>query len=129
MGTSSLNGVTGTITSVKALCEAVKRYKGRDTTLARLEGGLQDLTAILDTLKEATDEDAGVLAPLKGPVSRCALLCHDFEEAMKTFSGKSKTTFKDWTKMEFMRGDINEFIEALAQYKATIAISLGAVTL
>jgi hypothetical protein len=31
--------------------------------------------------------------------------------------------------MEFMRGDINEFIDTLADYKSTITIGLGTITM
>ncbi|CAI6049354.1 unnamed protein product [Clonostachys chloroleuca] len=53
---------------------------------------------------------------LEGLVSRCSQLCRDFEASMNTFSGKSKAGFRDWAKMEFMRGDIHEFIDALGGY-------------
>ena len=53
----------------------------------------------------------------------------EFEEAMKRFSGKSKTGLRDWTRMEFMRGDINTFIDTLGGYKSTIAIGLGTITM
>jgi hypothetical protein len=45
------------------------------------------------------------------------------------FSEKSKTGFRDWTKMEFMRGDINEFIGTVGGYKSTISVGLGIVTM
>lgn len=98
--------------------------------LIRLQGGLDDLATILNSLEEAAaDDEAPVLALLKGPVGRCAQVCREFEDAMKIFNGKSKTGLKDWTKMEFMRGDINEFIDILADYKSTITIGLGTITM
>lgn len=45
-----------------------------------------------------------------------------FEESIAAFSVRSKTSFRDWTKMEFMGGDINEFIDVIAGYKSTIAV-------
>lgn len=126
---SALTVIAATITSVKALHETVQRYKGRDKTLGRLEGGLQDLVTILNSLEAVADGETLVLTLLKGPVSRCAQVCREFEDAMKRFSGKSKTGLKDWTKMEFMRGDINEFIDTLADYKSTITIGLGTITM
>jgi hypothetical protein len=126
---SPLAGIVATTTSVKALYETVKRYKGRDKTLGRLQGGLLDLVTILNSLEAAANGETPVLTLLKGPVGRCAQVCREFEEAMKVFSGKSKTGLRDWTKMEFMRGDINEFIDTLADYKATITIGLGTITM
>ena len=36
---------------------------------------------------------------------------------------------RDWAKLEFMRGDINEFIDTISGYKSTIAVGLGIITL
>ena len=126
---SVLTVIAAAITTVKALNETVGRYRGRDKTLGRLQGGLTDLINILKSLEEAAHEEISILALLKGPISRCAQVSRDFEDAMTTFSAKSKTGLKDWAKMEFMRGDINEFIDTLADYKSTIAIGLGTITM
>ena len=48
---------------------------------------------------------------------------------MVAFSGKSQTGVRDWAKLEFMRGDINEFIDTVAGYKSTISVGLGTITL
>jgi hypothetical protein len=66
---------------------------------------------------------------LHGPVYRCSQVCRQFEQLMKVFSGKSKTDFRDWTEMEFMRGDINGFIGTIGGYKSTISVGLGTVTM
>jgi len=126
---SALTVIAATITTVKTLHDTVTRYKGRDKTLGRLQGGLLDLVTILNSLEATANVETSILTLLKGPVGRCAQVCHEFEDAMKIFSGKSKTGLKDWTKMEFMRGDINEFIDTLADYKSTITIGLGTITM
>jgi hypothetical protein len=126
---SALTVIAATITSVKALYATVERYKGRDNKLSRLQNGLDDLVAVLNTLEKAIDDESPVWTLLKDPVTRCAQVSHEFEDAMKIFSGKSKPGFRDWTRMEFMRGDINEFIDTLGDYKSTITIGLGIITL
>ena len=126
---SVLTIIVAAIASAKALNETVGRYRGRDKTLGRLQDGLTDLINILNSLEQAASEETPILALLKGPISRCAQVSSEFEEAMKTFSAKSKTGLKDWAKLEFMRGDINEFIDTLADYKSTIAIGLGTITM
>lgn len=70
-----------------------------------------------------------MLALLKGPVDRCRQLCHAFETVMKDFAGKPSTGFRDWAKLEFMKGDINEFMKTLSGYKLMISIGLGTITL
>ncbi|KAL4877046.1 hypothetical protein BJY04DRAFT_199159 [Aspergillus karnatakaensis] len=126
---SVLAVITAAIQSANTLKETVTRFKERNKTLGRLQNELEDLTKILDLLQNAVDTDASVLALLKGPVDRCSQLCSEFEDSIKVFAKKSKTGFRDWTRMEFMRGDINEFIETLAGYKSTISVGLGTITM
>jgi hypothetical protein len=117
------------VQSVKSLNDTISRYKGRDRTLQRLQNELQDVLGILDSLKEAILAEASVSALLKGPVGRCSEVCQEFKQSMLSFSAKSKTGFRDWAKLEFMRGDINEFIDTISGYKSTIAVGLGIITL
>ncbi|KAH7242645.1 hypothetical protein BKA59DRAFT_422821 [Fusarium tricinctum] len=117
------------VQSIKSLKGTVARYKGRDNTLARLYHVLEDLDNIMGALERAVVSEATTRALLEGPVSRCNLLCREFETAMQKFSGKSKMGFLDWAKMEFMTSDINEFMDRLAGYKATISVGLGIITM
>jgi hypothetical protein len=126
---SVLAVITAALQSANTLKETVTRFKERNKTLGRLQNELEDLTKILDLLQNAVETDASVLALLEGPVGRCSQLCSEFEDSIKVFAKKSKTGFRDWTRMEFMRGDINEFIETLAGYKSTISIGLGTITM
>ena len=105
---------TATIQSAKSLYETVKRYKARDKTLQRLEDELSHLTKILDSLTKVTAADQSMLDLLRGPVERCGQVCRDFEQSMKSFERKPRTGIRDWAKMEFKRGDINEFIDILS---------------
>ncbi|RBA11823.1 hypothetical protein FPRO05_14211 [Fusarium proliferatum] len=115
------------VQSIKSLKDTVTRYKGRDKTLARLYHVLEDLDNILEVLERAVDSEASTRALLEGPVSRCNILCRDFETAMQAFGGTSRMGFRDWARMEFMTGDINEFMDRLEGYKATISVGLGII--
>ncbi|KAL6232808.1 hypothetical protein BDW75DRAFT_216835 [Aspergillus navahoensis] len=121
--------ITATIQSTDSLRKTVTRFKERNKTLHRLQDELDDLLKILTSLQDAVKTDASVLALLEGPVERCGRLCREFEDSMKVFRGKSTAGFRDWTRMEFMRGDINEFIETIAGYKSTISVGLGTITM
>lgn len=129
IGVSVLAIVTAAVKSANSLCATVQRYKARDKTLNRLHGELEDLAKILGSLEQAVGSEAPMWALLEGPVDRCSTACREFEEAMQKFGGKSTTGLRDWAKMEFMRDDINGFIDTLADYKSTIAIGLGTVTM
>ena len=130
--------VTAGVQSTRSLKEAIQRYKTRDATLLRLLTEVKDNENILQSLAlllENTDQQPAVVAEtsmtelLCGPIERCAQLCGDFESAMGRFSGKSTSSFTDWARMEFMRGDINQFMDTLAGYKATISVGLGVLTM
>ncbi|KAH7406617.1 hypothetical protein DE146DRAFT_398656 [Phaeosphaeria sp. MPI-PUGE-AT-0046c] len=120
---------TAAIQSVKSLNDTVSRYKGRDKTLQRLQNELEDVSGILDSLKEAILAEVSISTLLKGPVGRCSEVCREFEQSMQSFGEKTKTGIRDWAKLEFMRGDINEFIDTISGYKSTIAVGLGIITL
>jgi hypothetical protein len=126
---SVLAVITAAVQSTNSLYETIKRFKDRNKTLKRLQDELGDLANILDSLTKVTDDEASTLTLLQGPIERCSQVCHEFELSMKVFSGKSKTGFRDWTRMEFMRGDINEFIDTITGYKSTISVGLGTITM
>lgn len=126
---SVLAVVTAAVQSTKSLYDTVKRFKERDKTLHRLQNELEDLANILESLAQVTDSEMSMLALLQNPIKRCSQVCRDFEQSMRGFSGKSMTGFRDWAKMEFMRGSINEFIDTIAGYKSTISVGLGTITM
>ena len=126
---SVLAVITAAIQSTKSLHETVKRFRERNKTLRRLQDELADLTNILNTLTQVTSVETSMLALLQGPIDRCSQVCREFEQSMEVFSRKSKTGFRDWTRMEFMKGDINEFIDTIAGYKSTISVGLGTITM
>ncbi|KAE8373861.1 hypothetical protein BDV26DRAFT_271021 [Aspergillus bertholletiae] len=126
---SALAVITAAIQSTRTLVETVNRFKDRDKTLRRLQTELEDLTSILNALAEVTRTEKSMLALLRDPINRCSQVCDEFDRSMKAFSEKSKIGFRDWAKMEFRRGDINEFIDTIAGYKSTISVGLGTITM
>lgn len=121
--------VTTSISAIKSLMSAVERYKGRNRTLQRLWDQLNDLVSVLETLGAVAQSQSRVLPLLKGPVERCQQLCGEFERALEEFSNKPRANLLDWAKMEFRKGDINEFMDTLSGYKSTISVGLGTITL
>lgn len=126
------------VQSTRSLKATAKRYKTRDATLRRLLDEVGDAENILCALEQllkastshpAIDADNSMAVLLRGPIERCSKVCSEFEGAMGQFSRKSKTGFVDWTKMEFMRGDVNQFMDTVAGYKATISVGLGVLTM
>ena len=128
--TASLLAVTtAAVQSTKSLYETVKRIEGRNTSLRKLQDELRDLIDILDSLAQVTNAEQSVLTSLQGPIERYNQVCREFEQSIEVFAGKSMPGFRDWTKMEFMRGDMNEFIDTIAGYKSTFSVGLGTITM
>jgi hypothetical protein len=123
---SVIAAVAPAVKATNSLYKTIKRF-GRDNTLRRLQYELEDLMNILDSLTQVMNAETLVTKLLQGPINQCTQICSEFEQSIKAFDVKSKTGFQDWTKMEFMRGNVREFIDTIAGYKATIAISLGTV--
>lgn len=121
--------VIAAIKSTKSLHDTVKRFKDRNSTLRRLQHELDDLTNILESLTQLINVETSVMKLLQGSIDRCTIVCGEFEQSMKAFNAKSKTGFRDWRKMIFMRGDINDFIDTITGYKLTITVGLGTITL
>lgn len=129
IGASVLAIVTGAIQATKSLRATVSRYKSRDKTLNKLYSELEGLVTVLSGLEQAAGSEASMWALLEGPVSQCSKTCREFEGVMEKFGGKSVTGLRDWAKMEFMRDDINGFIDTLEAYKATITVGLGVINM
>jgi hypothetical protein len=101
--------------------------KDRDKTLRRLQDELGDLTNILDSLSQIRNDVSFMFLLLRGPTERCSQVCREFQQFMDLFGRRSKPGFRDWTKLGFVRGDINEFADTISGYKSTITVGLGAI--
>lgn len=121
--------ITTAIQSTQSLYETVKGFKDRDRTLRRLQNELEDLAKILGSLAETTSAKASMFELLQSPIDRYSQVCAEFKHSLEAFSQESTTNIRDWTKMEFMRGDINDFINVVAGYKSTISIGLCTITM
>ena len=116
------------VRSTLSLINIVAHWRGRDKALASLYNVLQNLYNSLEALEQTTISEASTNAILRVLVSHCHFLCQEFERAMQEFDKQPRTGLRDWSKMEFRTGDINEFIDILAGYQATISVSLDTVT-
>ncbi len=125
---SVLAVITAAIKSTKSLHATVERFKNRDSTLSRLHRTAQRSGQRAQFPRDAVESQTEILSLIEGPVKRCSDLCDEFNLAMEKFNGKPRMGLIDWTRMEFKKGDIRDFTETLASYKATILISLGTIT-
>ncbi|GLA18166.1 hypothetical protein AnigIFM62618_005321 [Aspergillus niger] len=102
--------ITAAVQSTKSLQGTVKRFRNRDKTLRRLQNDLEDLKNILNLCNR--------LQTMRGQ-------CWHFFKVLSTGATRyaanlTTTGLLDWAKMEFMRGDINEFIDTIAGYSSKV---------
>jgi len=61
-----------------------------------------------------------MLALIHRLVERCSKGDGKFDQLIMVFKGKIKIGYRDWTKMELMRGDVNQIIKTIPGYKSTV---------
>ncbi|KAL0929880.1 uncharacterized protein CTRU02_215089 [Colletotrichum truncatum] len=124
---SVLTSVTAAIHSSNSLAKVVDDFNDDDTTLSRLRPELEDLIEVLNKLQEPINLEHPIMNLLASPVVRCNQLCTKFENSMREFDAESKASFLDWSRMEFMKGNITDFMDILSSYKGTVSVGLGAI--
>ncbi|KAI5460841.1 hypothetical protein BGZ63DRAFT_405288 [Mariannaea sp. PMI_226] len=120
--------VTVTSQCAVELYKTIKSFKTHPQTVRDLLGELEALKGVLkrldETIKLVPNEDFHVLIE---PLKRCSEACQEFgDELMKCYkrSGSDRTSFRDWTKLVYMKDGIDGFRRLLANYKSTIIIAL-----
>ena len=120
---------TYAIQSVESLNETVDRFRGHNRALHSLHGELNYLCNVLSSFKEVAGRGSSLAATLERPIDRCGQICQEFKQTMLSFNKASRTSFQDWAKLRFMRGDINEFVDTVSGYKSTIVIGICTMVL
>ncbi|OJZ88789.1 hypothetical protein ASPFODRAFT_59501 [Aspergillus luchuensis CBS 106.47] len=109
----------------KSLYALVEGFKNTQRTVRELWYELESLIQVLGTLISAVMDNEAELASLK-------LSFLEFREIIckcVAHSNGQRTSFRDWAKLQYMGGNINDLKTTLAGYKATISIALGGATL
>jgi hypothetical protein len=119
---------TFAFTSSVSLYQAIESFRSNQRTVRELKEELGALKGVLQSLQEAADNNNTHLEALKPPLLCCGNACKDFEALIikcTKHSGGSRTSFRDWAKLQYMGNDITGFKNMLAGYKSTISIALG----
>jgi len=110
------------------LYKTVQSFQFHPKCVRDLKEELEALSGVLSSLTETVSATTDVdLSALDFPLLRCGNACKEFEEEIIKFSsrsGGSRTSFRDWAKLRYMRDDIDGFRHLLAGYKSTIIIAL-----
>ncbi|PYH49495.1 uncharacterized protein BP01DRAFT_420440 [Aspergillus saccharolyticus JOP 1030-1] len=116
-----------------SLYETVKSFQSHPKRVRDLLGELEALSAVLaplvDLVKSTSEVDLSVLDL---PLFRCGNACKEFQQELlrcASRSSSSRASFRDWARLTYMGGNIDDLRDLLAGYKATINIALTDATL
>ncbi|KAB8225206.1 hypothetical protein BDV33DRAFT_164630 [Aspergillus novoparasiticus] len=117
--------------TTKSLYQVIESFKSSKRAIRELRCEVESLTQALASLEKASADNETQLTALKLPLLRCGKICKEFEEVIikcTSHSREQRTSFRDWAKLQYMGGDIEDLRTTLAGYKATINIALGGAT-
>jgi hypothetical protein len=119
--------------SSSTLFKLVRSFKAHPTRVRNLLQELEALNHVLTSLSETISATPDLdLSSLDLPLKRCGAACKEFEQELVKCTSRStgdKSSFRDWAKLRYMGGDVDDFTQSLAGYKSTIIISLTDVSL
>lgn len=114
--------------SSRVLYQTVASFQSNQRNVRQLKEELEALNGALEALQETAANPDVDLAMLQLPLFRCGKACEDFEALIAkctAHSSGSRTSFRDWARLQYMGDDIVGFKNMLAGYKSTIMIALG----
>lgn len=115
-----------------SLYQSVKGFQNNRKAIRELEQELEALKNVLQSLQQFASKNEDQFKTLCLPLLRCGQACKDFEEVIANctkHSSDSKTSFRDWAKLQYLGSDIVEFKNMLAGHKATISVAIGDINL
>jgi hypothetical protein len=115
------------------LFQLVHSFKSHPARVRHLKEELEALSKVLNSLTETIKATPNLdVSALDLPLKRCGDACKEFEQELlkcSKRSGGDQKSFRDWAKLKYMGGDIDDFTQSLAGYKSTIIIALTDVSL
>ena len=115
--------------STVTLYTTIRSFRSQDRDIRALRDELSDLGKVLESLQETASSYATVdLDGLKLPLLRCGKACEEYGEIIARctkHSDGSRPSVRDWVTQKYLQGDINQFREMLAGYKATINVAVA----
>ncbi|KAH8892569.1 hypothetical protein GQ53DRAFT_822772 [Thozetella sp. PMI_491] len=131
--TASLIAIVGaTIQTSITLYNEIQGFRNHPPAVRRLGEELDALNTVLQSLRNHVDDDDDpTLAALKRPLLQCQKECAEFQVLVvrcNAHSNDSRTSWRDWARLRYMRADVNSFTDMLNGYKSTITIALSDAT-
>lgn len=110
--------------STIVLRETIRRFNDRAPELKRLRDELGSLASTLDSLLEFIEVETSLFTSMGGFFRRCSQVCRKIEESMKLFYQMPITRHRDWRKMVFMGGGIDDLIDTVSEYHSVALVIL-----
>jgi len=110
----------------------MQSFRNNPRTVRELRQELEALNRVLQSLFQTATKSDADLAALQVPLLRCGRSCKDFKALIvkcTAHSDRSRTSLRDWAKLQYIGEDIVGFKNMLAGYKSTISIALANVNL
>jgi chromosome segregation ATPase len=131
--TCSLITLTGFAAQAsESLYQTIKRFPNSKRAARELRDEVQALLQELKGLKHLAVDYEQELSVLKLPLLQCGITCNGLsdriDQCVKPSEG-SRTRLEDWTRLQYLGESIIKYKNVLSNYKATINIALGGVTL
>ena len=95
-----------------SLYEFVQSFQDSGKKIRELRRELEALRNILNSLQQLATKDEVRFEALCLPLLRCGQACEEFEEVIANctkHSTDSKASFRDWAKLRYLGGSIEEF--------------------
>jgi sensor histidine kinase regulating citrate/malate metabolism len=115
-----------------SLYQSVKSFQSNKREIRELTEELEALSNVMQSLQQLAFNHEDQFKTLCLPLLGCGQACRDFEGVIANctkHSSESKTSFRDWAKLQYLGSDIASFKNMLAGYKATISIAIGDINL
>jgi hypothetical protein len=116
----------------ESLYQTIKRFPNSKRAARELRDEAQALLQELEGLKHLAVDYEQELSALKLPLLQCGVTCNGLSDRIDQsvkHSEASRTRLEDWTRLQYLGEGIVNYKNVLANYKATINIALGGVTL
>lgn len=120
--------LTAAVQSSKLLFQTIQSVRGHPRAVRQLKDELGSLNGVLQSLKAFSASEPTILLPLELPLTQCAEACSEFQKLVvkcTRHSGETRTSLRDWAKLQYKDNDVIGFTTMLSSYKSTIAIALA----
>lgn len=119
--------------SSTVLYTTIRDFQSQDKNARALKTELADLRGVLQSLAETVENHGDLnFDALKLPLLHCGKTCEEYGELITRctkHSNESRPSFRNWISQQYLKGDITDFKDMLAGYKATISIALANVNM